>query len=200
MTRGCAAAWGTPRQSDGILLVNARRSASVALAMPSDSGVHGLMVGICIRCGAAITVWPGATAHAGKKSLIKHTCRRTVCPQMVNIDQKIVAIASPAAERGQYPVKDALVAPPDKAVVQRLVRSIGPWRILPLQAVLYGKENPRDHQSIICTRNAVATWKQRRNAAHLGFAEQQYFRHITAPQNGINKSVDCHGVWHINGS
>lgn len=100
---------------------------------------------------------------------------------MGRVDHQLVGLAALGRQRGEYPVEYAEPAPPDEAIIDRLVRTIVLGRVAPAQAVPDDEDDPADHPSVIDPGNAVRQWEMRRDPAHLCFRQPNQIAHDNAP-------------------
>lgn len=78
-------------------------------------------------------------------------------------------------------IEDPRPAPAHEAVVQRLVWTIGRWRIFPSQAVPDAVDDPADHPPIINMWNAVRDGEIRFDPVRLLPGQQKHFTHGHLP-------------------
>ena len=99
---------------------------------------------------------------------------------MGRVDHQLVGLAALGRQRGEYPVEYAEPAPPDEAIIDRLVRTIVLGRVAPAQAVPDDEDDPADHPSVIDPGNAVRQWEMRQDPAHLRLRQPNQIAHDNA--------------------
>ena len=87
------------------------------------------------RCGAWSLALPWFARYDGEHPLFKQTRRRAMSLQMRRIDHDTLRFRSFPGKAGEDAVEYPHQAPADEAIVERLVRAIAGWRVLPLKPV-----------------------------------------------------------------
>lgn len=70
-------------------------------------------------------------------------------------------------------VEHAKPAPANEAIVDRLVRTVGQWRVVPPQPGLEHKNNPTDQPPVIDPRNSVRTREVSLDPTHLRYTQYE---------------------------
>src|SRR3954471_21601878 len=77
------------------------------------------------------------------------------------------------SQRAARAVQQGLPAPTHKPIVERLVRTIAAWSILPLQPIADHVDDPADDAAVIDPWFTVRARKMRTDARHLLFGQQK---------------------------
>ena len=93
------------------------------------------------------------------------------------VDHQLLRDANFGSQGRGDALEDAHPAPANEAVVERLVRAVAAWRILPHQPVADDVDDPADHPPVINPRNSVLQRKIRFDPAHLPLGEQKQIGH-----------------------
>lgn len=92
---------------------------------------------------------------------------------MRRIDHDALGFRSFPGKPDENAVEHAEPALANEAVVERLVRPVAGWRVLPLQAVADHVDDAAHHPPVIDTRNPVRQREKRRYPRHLALAQQK---------------------------
>ena len=125
------------------------------------------------------------------------------CPkrlEMGGVDYQLIRHASLGRQFGKHPVKYALAAPADEAIVDRLVRAVTGRHITPAQPVPVHEDKAAHDPPIINPRNAVRQRKMGLNPAHLRLAQQPQLRQRQHLPGAAIESTDCRQRKQFNGS
>ena len=104
--------------------------------------------------------------------------------QVCGIDHDPLRFPALRRQRHEDAVEYAKQAPAYKAIVKRLVRTIGFRGVFPLKAMFDHVDDSADHPTVVNPRYAMRQWKKRRDPRHLALAQQEknqtwreYLRH-----------------------
>src|SRR3974390_2870529 len=100
--------------------------------------------------------------------------------EMRCIDDDALRLSALRGQLTKNAVEDAHPAPPDKPVVQGLVRTILFWRVPPSQPVLDHKHNAADNAAVVNARNAMRQGKVRPDALELRLGQPKKIGHSRA--------------------
>ena len=110
---------------------------------------------------------PWCVRYGGEQPLFEQAGRGAVRLEVGGVDHQLVGLPAACGEGGEDLVEHAEPAPPDEAVVDRLVRAIRRRRIPPAQAVPDHEDDPADHPAVVYASNSVRKRKIRLDPAHL---------------------------------
>ncbi len=95
---------------------------------------------------------------------------------MGGIDHQLIGLSALGGKLGEDAVEHTQAAPADKAVVDRIVRTIGGRRIAPAQPVPDYEDDAAHDPPIIDPRDAVRQWEIGLDPTHLRLAQHPDFR------------------------
>lgn len=93
--------------------------------------------------------------------------------EVCGVDHQLAGLAAFGRQGGEDLVEYTQPAPPDEAVIDRLVWSIVFGGVAPPQAVPDHENNAADYPSVIHAGNPMGKWKIRLNPAHLCLGKQK---------------------------
>lgn len=114
-----------------------------------------------------------------------------MCLEMGGIDHQLIGFTALGGELGEDAVEHAEATPPDKAIVDRLVRTIRGRRITPAQPIPDHKDDTACDPPVIDPRNAMRQWEIRLDPAHLRLAQQPQLGH---EQHLLDAAIGAEGV------
>jgi hypothetical protein len=100
--------------------------------------------------------------------------------EMGRVDHQPLGLASLGRQLGEDPVEHAQSAPANKAIIDRLVRTIVLRRIPPAQTIPDHKNNPTDDPPVIDPRHTMRQRKIWLNPAHLRLRKPNQITHDNA--------------------
>lgn len=92
--------------------------------------------------------------------------------EVSGVDHELVGLAALGGELGEDAIEHTQTAPADKAVVDRIVRTISGRRIAPAQSVPNHEDDAAHDPPIIDPRNAVRQGEIGLDPTHLRLAQQ----------------------------
>lgn len=119
---------------------------------------------------------------------------------MGRVDHQPIGFTALGGELGEDAVEHAQAAPPDKAVVDRLVRTIGSRRITPAQAAPDHEDDATHNPPIIDPRDTVRQWEIGLDPAHLRLTQHPDFSQRQRLLSAAIESTDHVSRKQFNGS
>jgi hypothetical protein len=111
--------------------------------------------------------------------------------QIGRVDHDDFLLTAFGGQPFHHPGEDPHVAPSLPAVVERLGRTILPWRIAPPQPIAVDEDYPAQHTPVIDPRLAVALRKERPQPLHLLVGQPEKVAHHHPRQFGsLNHAGD----------
>ncbi len=105
---------------------------------------------------------------------------------MRRIDHDALRFGSFPGKASEDAIEHAHQAPADEAIVERLVRAVAGWRVLPLKPVADHVDYATHHPPVIHPRNTVRKREERRYPSHLALAQQKQITHHSPHLETVN--------------